>query len=215
VQRAAFDPASTEQAFVLSVPDGCEVALLPGLLQRIQAAAPRVRIQSVSFDRRHVMRQLEDAEIDLAIGVFATNTRYLAELLYVERHACLYNPKLIRHKPPIGLQEYLAYPHILISHTGGAVGVVDLALGERNLKRTVLASTPYAHLIPFLLQEVKAFGIVPRRLAERVAKPAGLAVCPPPIDTGDYRVSMIWHPRSQADPAHTWLRALIKAVAAA
>jgi DNA-binding transcriptional LysR family regulator len=213
-RRPRFDPLSDQREFVLAMPDGQQFVILPPLAQQLQARAPHVRLRTVAFDRRRVFTQLEEGEIELTVGVFGSTPPGLrVEVLYAETHACVYNPKLIRVRAPLRLEQYLEHPHVLLSHAGDAVGVVDKALAKRNLKREVFATTPSAHVIPFLLREVKAFGIVPGRIAQRVARSAGLAICRPPVETGGFEVSMVWRSRCHSDPAHAWLRDQLRRVA--
>ena len=40
------------------------------------------------------------------------------------------------------------------------------------------------------------------------------AVFPPPFALDDFTFSMIWHERTEADPAHAWLRERVLAAAA-
>jgi DNA-binding transcriptional LysR family regulator len=213
-RRPRFDPHSDQREFLLAMPDGQQLVILPPLTQQLQAHAPHARLRTVAFDRRRVFLQLEDGEIELTVGVFDSTAPGLrVEVLYAETHACVYNPKLIRVRSPLRLEEYLAHPHVLLSHAGDTVGVVDKVLAKRNLKREIVATTPSAHVIPFLLREVKAFGIVPSRIAQSVARSAGLAICRPPVETGGFEVSMVWRSRSDGDQAHVWLRDQLRQVA--
>lgn len=42
----------------------------------------------------------------------------------------------------------------------------------------------------------------------------GLHAVPVPLPTTPFTVSMLWHPRLDADPAHRWLRACLREVCA-
>ncbi len=43
----------------------------------------------------------------------------------------------------------------------------------------------------------------------------GMTTFPLPISTPEFTVSMLWHPRLDADPAHRWLRNCVRQVCAA
>jgi DNA-binding transcriptional LysR family regulator len=44
---------------------------------------------------------------------------------------------------------------------------------------------------------------------------AGMHSFPIPVSTAEFTVSMLWHPRLDADPGHRWLRGLVREVCAA
>ena len=44
---------------------------------------------------------------------------------------------------------------------------------------------------------------------------AGMHSFPLPVATPEVTVSLLWHPRLDADPAHRWLRGLVRDVCAA
>ena len=37
-----------------------------------------------------------------------------------------------------------------------------------------------------------------------------LAHCPSPFESPDYELSLVWHLRTDGDPAHEWFRALVE-----
>jgi DNA-binding transcriptional LysR family regulator len=44
---------------------------------------------------------------------------------------------------------------------------------------------------------------------------AGMYSFPLPVSTPKFTVSLLWHPRLDADPAHRWLRGHVREVCAA
>lgn len=214
-REQGFDPATAELEFVIAGSDTQQMALLPPLIRALQQHAPRVCIRCVPFDRERFGSQLDEGLIDLAIGVAETLPANLGSaLLYSEQLVCCYNPKRLSVEPPPSEAQYLAHPHVLLSPAGDAVGVIDRVLSRRGLKRRVAVTTPFAHVMPGLLRDIDAFGLVPSRIAALMATPNGLVMCAPPVDPGSYDVSMFWHSRNEADPALRWLRALLGQVAA-
>lgn len=212
-RRPSFDPASAEVSFTLAMSDANELTFLPELAKRVHEASPGSRIGTIAFERQRMLSQLDASEVDLVVGVSGhTSPRHRHETLYFERHICLYNARLIRAKTPISLKDYLAHPHVLLSFSGDSIGVVDQLLAKRKAKRKVIVTTPHAHAIPFIVQAVPAIALVPERLGERCAKIAGLVSSRPPVDTGGFEVSMLWHTRNDNDPAHSWLREQLRAV---
>jgi DNA-binding transcriptional LysR family regulator len=89
-------------------------------------------------------------------------------------------------------------------------GAVDRILSGRGRARFVLMSTPHFLSIPFLLRGLAAVAAVPTRLAQNCAEVSGLTISPLPFEIEGYDVSMLWHMRTDSDPAQSWLRDLFR-----
>ena len=70
-EQPDFDPATQSRTFCLGMRDWVESWLMPGLLARLQRAAPRVRIAVVASDARLGARMLDGDEMDLGVSVFS------------------------------------------------------------------------------------------------------------------------------------------------
>jgi len=69
-KRPSFDPATTERVFRVGLSDALEVAVMPGLMQRLSAVAPGVRLITHLTDRTRASTMLDAGELELAVGVF-------------------------------------------------------------------------------------------------------------------------------------------------
>ncbi len=215
INRPTFDPASAERVFSLSMPDALQLPLMPALVSAVARAAPAVTLRTVQFERLRVDRQLDEGDVDIAIGRFeAPDARHLVANLYEERHVCVFNPRLVKLKLPLQLDDYLRYPHVLLAFAGDTTGVVDEHLEQRRRKRRVIATTPYAHVLPFVLEQAAAIGIVPSRLADRCAAFARLTITDPPLKLKPYTICMKWHARQHGDSGLQWLRDLVATISA-
>jgi DNA-binding transcriptional LysR family regulator len=59
-----------------------------------------------------------------------------------------------------------------------------------------------------LVRDSDLIATVPPRHTEKVR--AGLHSFPLPMRTPEFTVSLFWHPRLDADPAHRWLRDVLR-----
>jgi LysR family transcriptional regulator, mexEF-oprN operon transcriptional activator len=206
-----FRPERSELVFRIGISDYAEVAVLPAVLAAMRISAPKARLSINAIDRGRVATMLQSGDIDLAIGYFpVAESAQRSEILFHEEFACLFDAEACGVTAPLKLQAYLDLPHILMSLHGELSGAVDAALARRGAKRFVFVATPHFLTIPFLLRGFRAVAALPRRLAENCAAAIGLAVCPLPLDIQGYDVSMLWHARSDADPAQRWLRDLVR-----
>jgi DNA-binding transcriptional LysR family regulator len=207
----AFRPETAELVLRVGASDYAEVAVLPAVLAALRSSAPRVRLVIRSIDRDQVATVLESGAIDLAIAYFPdADGAQKKEILFHEEFVCLFDAKACGVAAPIKLKTFLDLPHIMMSLRGDLSGAVDHALARTRAKRFVFTVTPHFLTIPFLLHGFRAVATVPRRLAENCADVVGLAVSRLPVEIEGFDVSMLWHARTETDPAHRWFRKLVR-----
>jgi len=211
----AFDPATSERVFTVSLPDSAEVLLGPALMARLRREAPGIRLLLRSVERGQAPRELDADRLDLAIDLFGPEGQghHKRRLLYRDRYVCLYNADLLGIGETVSLEDYLRFPHVLTSLRGTAHGVVDDALAERGLARTLALTTPRFLAVPFLVKGSPVMTTMQARLANYFAGTLGLTVSEAPIALPEVSVSMLWHASYDADPAHRWLRATLLDIA--
>jgi LysR family transcriptional activator of mexEF-oprN operon len=208
-----FDPATAERTFRLGMPDSIEVALSPSLIERIQREAPGVRVAIRLAGHEQGAKLLDNHEMDLGISRFTDAASWhRQENLYREGYVSLFDGARLGIGSPIGLEDYLALPHLLMSFSGDFEGVVDEALARRKLRRRVLLSTTRFSALPFMLKETDAIATLPASMARRCAEAFGLTLSPTPVEIETFTVSMLWHARHDRDPGHIWLRETVKGI---
>ena len=206
----SFDPKSVTRLFKVALPDSVEVLLGPQLLAALQAEAPGVSLLLEPFDRVSLPGELDADRIDLGIGFrLSGQVHHKQRLLFRDNFLCLFNGALLGVEAPIGMRDFLRFPHVLTSLSGIARGVVDDALAKEGLSRTVVLWTPRFLAVPTLVQGAPVITTMSARLAELYAKTLGLTLSPAPVPLEDIPVSMMWHASYDADPAHRWLRELL------
>jgi DNA-binding transcriptional LysR family regulator len=206
-----FRPEIADAVFRVGASDHAEVAVLQPVLAALRLSAPKVRVVVSSVDRDRVSTMLESGKIDLAIGYFPdSNTAQRAETLFHEDLVCLFDAKACGATAPLKLKTYLELPHILMSPRGEFTGCIDGLLGSDGATRFVFMATPHFLSIPFLLRGIRLVAAVPGQLAAGCADVAGLAVSPLPVEIEGFDVSMLWHSRTETDPAQRWFRELVR-----
>jgi DNA-binding transcriptional LysR family regulator len=68
----------------------------------------------------------------------------------------------------------------------------------------VVLSVPHFLFVPEVLARTDLVAMLPSRLISKRSR--GLQILTPPVVIPPYDMAMIWHERSHADPAHSWLR---------
>lgn len=208
-----FDPKTATRQFTLGVSDSTELLLMPRLVAHLRQVAPGVTLLLRNVDRIRVLQDLDSGRVDVAIGLFEDGkTHHKRRLLNRENYLCIFNPDLVGVTPPISLEDYVRFPHVLTSLVESAHGVVDVALAKLGLTRMIALTSPRFTAVPFVVREAPVIATVHSRVALFFADSMGLAVSPPPVVLPDVAISMLWHSSFDHDPAISWLRDVIRDV---
>ena len=206
----AFNPATSQRVFRLATTDYGAIAVLPKLLPQLTKRAPKVGLEIVPFGR-DVFRMLGDGDLDVALysdDPIPDNLR--ASDLFVEDYACVVraNHPLTRRTSgkSIKLEDYIALPHILVSVTGGRLGVVDEALRQLGHSRRIALWLPFFMTAALLVSSSDLILTVPRRVVEAAGTKLKLATLALPLELERFGYRMIWHERTHRDPGCAWLR---------
>ena len=99
---------------------------------------------------------------------------------------------------------YAAGGHISVSRRGLDKGPVDEALKPLELEREIVTIVGGFSTALALAPASDLIATVPERHTGNLR--AGMHSFPLPVLTPEITVSLHWHPRLDADPAHRWLR---------
>jgi LysR family transcriptional regulator, mexEF-oprN operon transcriptional activator len=213
LQREAFDPATADRVFRIGLADSIEVAVIPALIDRLQHEAPGVSLRLRSTNRMSILEELDTGNLDLGIGVFDQGqNHHKRRQLYTDSFLCLFSSEQLGLTPPLSLQDYLRWPHLLTSLADDAHGAVDEALVKHKLRRSIVMTTPGFLAVPFVVRRARVITTMPSRLARYFSDAFGLATSPVPIDLPSFTISLLWHASFDQDPGHYWLRQTLSAL---
>jgi len=205
-QAEAFDPARAAATFTITASDYVEFAILPRLVDHLEARAPRCRLAVRPINFAALGDQLERGEVDLAV-TGASNAPENARVrpLYPERFVGVVRRDHPRVSRQVTLDEFCALEHVLISPSGGAfVAQTDAALAAIGRSRTVRLSVPHFLLVPEIVSRSDLMAVIPDRLARVHAD--RLRILELPFELAPLIIAEVWHERTHRDPAHVWLR---------
>ncbi len=211
--KVAFDPASASRTFRLSMSDAMSVEALPLIVRRLRKQAPNINLRVTSCSRREAYAQIENDDVDMAIGVFPQLPRgLLHEELYKDKLVCVAdkNHPLIK-RGRMDRKAYLACPHVTVAPNSDSGIQLDDIFAAMGLVRRVVATVPHYIAVPALIRGTDLIANTRRRLVETLRESSGLVVFPIPmkIQIPDLSFRQIWHRRYDGDSGHRWLRDLI------
>jgi len=199
--------------FTIRANDGFVVAFGPALIAAVAEAAPDVCIRFAPKPEK-TSRFLREGLVDLEIGVQSNmGPEIRLQRLFQDRFVgAVRKAHPLASLPKIGVEEYVAWGHVVAAPDGSLHGFVDDALAESGLKRKVASVVPgfptalSVALASDLIAMVPALYLINQQMTEQ------LHVFELPFKTRTITVSQMWHPRMERDPGHRWLREKIKAV---
>lgn len=164
-----------------------------------------------------VDRAIQAGEIDLSIGAnFRPLSGLMTQLLYRERFVCAVrrgHPALADDCDAIDLATFLAVEHILVSPRGRPGSFVDDALEALGHRRRVVLRTPHFVSALLLAAQTDLVVTLPRALVRSVEALVPVRPVEPPIALGGFGLALVYNATRKKDPAHSWLRDCILAVA--
>ena len=186
----------------------------PRLIGRARDEAPRVRLRFVQKSDKDSAR-LRDGSVDLETGV-------VDETMGPElRMKALFRDRLVGvvragHALSTGVitpARYAHGRHISVSRDGLERGPIDDALVPLDLQREIATIVDGFSTAVALARASDLIASVPER--HTGALRAGMHSFTLPVQTAEFTVSLLWHPRMDADPAHRWLREVLALTCAA
>lgn len=209
-----LDIAKVVRTFTLRTSEGFVETFGPGLIARLEDEAPGLRLRFVLKPDKD-STPLREGTVDLETGVVdaATGPEVRARTLFRDRFV-----GAVRQDHPLSRGEitparYAAGRHILVSRRQRDLGLVDEALAPLGLEREIVTIVGGFGAALSLARSSGLIATVPDR--HTAALRAGMHAFPLPFAMPEITVSLLWHPRMDADPAHRWLRGCVRDVCAA
>jgi len=213
----AFEPAVARRPFIVCAPDFIGTLLGEQLAPLLAEEAPGVELEVRPLERMgeslllRYAAQLEEGSVDLVIGALLPEMPgLLRERLYEERFVCVVRDGHPDVTDTLSLEQYAAIPHLVITITDErSPTLVDAALTQRGLKRTIRVRTRYFMMAPHITATSDLLLTCPLQLARYFARVLPLRLLEPPVELPRYHEYQAWHRRFDADPAHRWLREVV------
>ena len=210
-----LDMSSLTRSFSIRANEGFIEAFGPRLISAAERQAPSVCLlftPKVEKDSRY----LREGIVDLEIGVVSNMGPEIRIQALFRDHfvGVVRSDHPLMALPAITTSDYIAYGHVAASRRGLAHGPVDDTLTSMGLTRKVVSVVPG---FPAALAVALASDLIALLPASYLPSlPSGKTQSRPfhafelPFPAQTITVSQMWHPRLARDPAHQWLRRLVR-----
>ena len=205
--------AQLVRTFTLRTSEGFVENFGPDLIARAGDEAPGVRLRFVQKPDRD-SASLRDGSVDLETGVVGKTMgpEVRAQALFRDRFVGVVRMGHPLAKGRVTPLRYATGRHVCVSRRGLDRGPIDEALSPLGLERKIATIVGGFSVALALARASDLIASVPERHTGVLR--AGMHSFPLPVAIPEVTVSLLWHPRLDADPAHRWLRGIVRDVCA-
>ena len=228
-----FDPAAAERPFTLIGGSYVSAVLLPELIARLRARAPRagLRVTSLGWD---AIETLEIGRADAALGVFdGASDPFDYRPLFTETMVWVLRSghDLARPGAAFTVETLAELEHVAIDYprpevtpedrrprrrtTLGDRGAFDHELMRRGLVRRVGVVVPDSYTALAVVARSDMAALAPRRLVERAVQRGSLQLLEPPYRSPPLEIEVLQMRDRATNSAQVWFMQLLAESAAA
>ncbi|MBB3889731.1 DNA-binding transcriptional LysR family regulator [Phenylobacterium haematophilum] len=206
-----LDIATLARTFTLRTSDGFVECFGPGLIAKVSAEAPNVRLNFLQKPDKD-SGPLREGRVDLETGVVdaSLGPELRTQALFLDRLIGVVRAGHPLANGEVTAKQYAAARHVIVSRSGFEADAVDRPFLPEDLTRQVASVVGGFAVALSLARTSDLVATVPERHSEILRE--GMFSFPIPADTKPFTVAMLWHPRLDADAAHRWLRGCVREV---
>lgn len=204
-----LDLKQLNRTFTLRASEGFVESFGPDLIARVGKEAPGVRLRFMQKLNKD-STPLRDGTVDLETGVVGDSIgpEVRAQALFRDRFIGVVRKGHPLSRGKITAARYAAGRHITVSRRGLDKGPIDEALQPLGLHRQIVTIVGGFATALALARSSDLIASVPERHTGSLR--AGMLSFRLPIAVPEITISLLWHPRLDADPAHRWLRGCVR-----
>lgn len=207
----ALDLGAVERTFTLRTSDGFVENFGPRLLARVGAEAPGIRLNFLQKPDKD-SAPLREGRIDLETAVIepSMSPELRTQALFSDRLIGAISASHPLARKRISAKDYAEGRHVIVSRSGFDEDATEAKFLPESLSRHVASSTGGFATALAVARHSELIATVPD--VHTASLREGMFSFPLPVRATGFTVSMVWHPRLDADPVHRWLRACMRTV---
>ena len=210
-EQRAFNPLQEEMRFVIAANDMQRDLIFPKLLRDAMAEGISLELQFIPSGQPSVP-WIRDSRCHLALTPLPPEASDIYQKIILRgRMMCFFDAEM--GAPPQSLEDYYNAQHLNVRFMEGRTSWAiwsSKEVDKSRISRPVVTVSNFNAIPPF----IKGTSLIATQMdLMRLRTLQTLDVAPLPFDTDPVAIHMVWHERSQNDPAHKWLRQRIEAVA--
>ncbi len=202
----AFDPASSDRTFTMSIGEIAATALLPPLVILMGEEAPQAKLRAFQTDRREIKEKLALGELDVAVDIPRLSSHSLNRSpLTAGDYVCVMRRGHPKSKGALTLEKFLELDFVAVSSRRAGSSLLELAVGRIGGRVEPALRTQY-YLPALRIVESSDYALIaPRSLAAQF----DVAAKDLPLVIDMEGTWLYWHRSVEEDQANVWLRGLV------
>ena len=216
----SFDPLTAKRTFRLAMSANMTELLGVPLIKRLISQGSTISLQIVDL-AADSLRRVEEGELDLCVTVAERPLNNLlpqgaalsSEDLYSDRFILAAAEGNRAVHDSLTYEDFCQLSYIELRLSGNFKSVPEVILERQSRRPHIDAWMPTPQTLLSAVSASDAVAIVPERLFELHKVNLKLKSMTPPFDIPDVKHQYVWHPRSDIDAGHEWLRRLLIAAA--
>lgn len=198
-----FDPATCTRRFRLALTDLGEMALLPGILRRIQDQAPRAELEVVPLEIERVEEWLMSGKVNAVICSRSLDTAGIGRRVILrDRYVCLLNRQRFG-EGSLSMERFIAGRHVTVTSSSGH-GLAEEVMSRLGIQRKISLEIPHFSVLPRILHDSDLMAILPVQIAAGFAEHSPLAIHELPFDVPEFEVALYWQAQASRSPSQRW-----------
>ncbi len=226
---ASFTPEASDRVFTIGMRDILESLTLPSLMAHIRQHAPGISVVSTQVERHDIADALRQGRVDVVIDVAlpvapeVMHTRLLLDKLVVVARQD--HPVLGRAQQAVaaehavsglgeghnglaalGLDDYMAASHVLVSGRRQGLGLEDYELSRQGLRRHIGLRCRHYFAACRVVSQTDMLLTMPEQYARVANAQYDNVLHTFPMSPAQMDVHLYWHAAADQDPTNQWLR---------
>lgn len=201
-----FVPRESDREFRIAATDFGAVTLLALLLPRLTETAPDVRLH-LSPMNAGIFGELDAGRVHLGIGIITgTPPSIRSRTVFVDRYAFAMRAghSALQARPSAALFRRAQY--VAVTSLVGSTDDASAFLSTNFSPVQIMMRVPSYAVLPTILTRTDLIALVPSTAGRAMFPGNDIAYVKPPFPLPAITVAVVWHERSDADPALRWLR---------
>lgn len=214
VEPRVFDATRHSGVFRIVATDYGSLIIFPQLVRHLRLAAPNVRLECRGWSDQ-TLGQLESGIVDLVLGGQEPFPDFHHEPLFRDRLVLMVDdqhPLAARRK--ITLDEFVSFPHAVITVVSSRMKVIDDLLAAKGLARRITFKIEHFLSSPAIIRNSDLILTIPLVGAREMLTGTSTRLLPIPLKLSDYDYIQAWGDKQEAKPFHQWMRSAIRSICA-
>lgn len=186
--------AQERHVFRIAATDYTSWCMQP-FLAEISQHYPSIDIEFLQLERRLPVEELKQGEIDLVCGFShqEESNEALEHLIWFEDKYVNVRCKLHPAQNSLTLEQFLTFPHVLITPWNEPRGIIDFSLAQLKKKRRIGLKTASVLAAPHFVIDTHNLLSIPSRYADHVCQTLPLITDTLPLQVPNYQLMLYWH----------------------